>query len=85
MFGQLGIWELVVILAILLVIFGPSRLGDIGSSLGKGIRGFRKSLKEDERPGGEEPGLCRDKFVKPLKEDESAAPAGGESGADPKG
>ena len=48
MFGQFGIWELVVILAILLVIFGPSRLGDIGSSLGKGIRGFRKSLKEDE-------------------------------------
>ena len=48
MFGQLGIWELVAILAILLLIFGPSRLGDIGSSLGKGIRGFRKSLGEDE-------------------------------------
>ena len=48
MFGQLGIWELVAILAILLLIFGPSRLGDIGSSLGKGIRGFRKSIREDE-------------------------------------
>lgn len=48
MFGQFGIWELAIILAILLVVFGPSRLGDIGSSLGKGIRGFRKSLREDE-------------------------------------
>ena len=53
MFGQLGIWELVAILAILLLIFGPSRLGDIGSSLGKGIRGFRKSLREDETAGGD--------------------------------
>lgn len=48
MIGGLGIWELVIILVILLLIFGPSRLGDLGSSLGKGIRGFRKSLKDDE-------------------------------------
>jgi Sec-independent protein translocase protein TatA len=30
------------------LIFGPSRLGDLGSSLGKGIKGFRKSMKDDE-------------------------------------
>ena len=48
MFGQFGIWELILILAILLIIFGPSRLGDLGSSLGKGISGFRKSLKDDD-------------------------------------
>ncbi len=48
MFGGFGVWELVIILVILLLIFGPSRLGDLGSALGKGIRGFRKSLKEDE-------------------------------------
>ncbi|MEE9239208.1 MAG: twin-arginine translocase TatA/TatE family subunit, partial [Thermodesulfobacteriota bacterium] len=30
----LGVWELVIILGILLLIFGPSRLGDLGSSLG---------------------------------------------------
>ncbi|MEE9214467.1 MAG: twin-arginine translocase TatA/TatE family subunit [Thermodesulfobacteriota bacterium] len=48
MFGGFGVWELVIILVILLLIFGPSRLGDLGSALGKGIKGFRKSLKEDE-------------------------------------
>ena len=48
MIGGLGVWELIIILVILLLIFGPSRLGDLGSSLGKGIKGFRKSLKEDE-------------------------------------
>ncbi len=48
MIGGLGIWELLIILGILLLIFGPSRLGDLGSSLGKGIKGFRKSMKDEE-------------------------------------
>ena len=48
MIGGLGVWELLIILGILLLIFGPSRLGDLGSSLGKGLKGFRKSMKDDE-------------------------------------
>jgi len=48
MFGSFGATELIIILIILLLIFGPSRLGDIGSALGKGIKGFRKSLKDEE-------------------------------------
>jgi len=43
MFG-LGLPELVVIMVILLLIFGASRLGDIGSGMGKAIRGFRDSV-----------------------------------------
>lgn len=43
MFG-LGFPELIVILVIILLIFGASRLGDIGSGLGKAIRGFKDSM-----------------------------------------
>ena len=43
MFG-LGLPELVVILVIILLIFGANRLGDIGSCLGKAIRGFKDSV-----------------------------------------
>ncbi len=43
MFG-LGLPELVIILVIILLIFGAGRLGDIGSGLGKAIRGFRNSV-----------------------------------------
>ncbi len=43
MFG-LGIGELIIILVILLLIFGSSRLGDIGSGLGKAIRGFKDAF-----------------------------------------
>lgn len=43
MFG-LGIQELVIILIIVLLLFGASRLPEIGSGMGKAIRGFKDSL-----------------------------------------
>ena len=43
MFG-LGLPELGVILVIVILIFGANRLGDIGSGLGKAIRGFKDSM-----------------------------------------
>ena len=49
MFG-LGMTELLVILAIVLLIFGPKRLKNIGSDLGNAIKGFRKAVTEDEEP-----------------------------------
>ena len=48
MFG-LGVQELIIILVIVLLIFGPSKLGDIGSALGKGISGFKKAVKDDDK------------------------------------
>ncbi len=44
----IGTTELVIILLIALLIFGPSRLAGIGSSLGRAIRDFRRSMREDE-------------------------------------
>ena len=50
MFGRLGMSELIVILVIALVIFGPSKLPELGKSMGKAIsefRNFSKDIKED--------------------------------------
>jgi len=44
----MSISHLVILLLILLLIFGPSRLEGIGSSLGKGIKGFKKGLEDDD-------------------------------------
>jgi sec-independent protein translocase protein TatA len=54
MFG-LGVPELMVILVIALVIFGPSKLPQIGSGLGKAIRDFKKGVTggDDEEPAKE--------------------------------
>lgn len=41
MFGKLGMWELILLLAIALVIFGPSKLPEIGKSIGKAVGEFR--------------------------------------------
>jgi sec-independent protein translocase protein TatA len=56
MFG-LGLQELLVILVIALVIFGPSKLPQIGSGLGKAIRDFKKGVSGDE---GEDSGDAKD-------------------------
>lgn len=47
MFG-LGIWELVIILLVILIIFGAGKLPEIGKGLGKAIKGFKESVKEGE-------------------------------------
>lgn len=50
MFG-LGIQELLIILVIALVLFGPGKLPQIGSGLGKAIRDFKKGLSGDAAEG----------------------------------
>ena len=42
--------ELMALLGVALVVFGPKRLPEIGSSLGKGIRGFRTSVGGHDEP-----------------------------------
>jgi len=46
--GKLGLPEILVILAIALLIFGPSKLADLGKGLGEGIKNFKSSMKEGE-------------------------------------
>ena len=53
MFG-LGVPELLIILALVLVIFGPKRLKNIGSELGNAIKGFRTAVKEEPESQAEE-------------------------------
>jgi len=47
MFG-IGVPELIVILVIVLIIFGAGKLPEIGSAIGKGIRNFKKSVRESD-------------------------------------
>jgi sec-independent protein translocase protein TatA len=47
---DLGVPELLIIAVIVLLLFGPGKAADIGSSLGKSIREFRKATTEDVAP-----------------------------------
>ncbi len=46
--GGISIWQLLIILAIVVMHFGTSRLRNIGSDLGSAIKGFRNSMSKDE-------------------------------------
>lgn len=47
--GGFSIWELLIVLAIILLLFGTKRLRNIGSDLGSAIKGFRNSIKEQDQ------------------------------------
>jgi sec-independent protein translocase protein TatA len=43
--GEFSLWHLILILGVVLIFFGPSRLPGLGNSLGKAIRGFKSGMK----------------------------------------
>jgi sec-independent protein translocase protein TatA len=50
MFGKgIGIPELLIILVIVLLLFGPSRLSKVAGEIGKGIKSFRDNLNKDDK------------------------------------
>ena len=56
MFGDLGVPEVLFMLGIALLIFGPRKLGDLGKGLGEGMRGFKSALHDPApQPKKEEP------------------------------
>ncbi|MBQ8536498.1 MAG: twin-arginine translocase TatA/TatE family subunit [Clostridia bacterium] len=52
--GKLGVWEILLILLVVLVVFGGSKLSGVGKALGTSIREFKKEMKGDEPAEGEE-------------------------------
>jgi sec-independent protein translocase protein TatA len=73
MFGSnVGPLEIAVVLIIVLVIFGPKRLPELGRSMGKGIREFRSSL------GGEDENDHDDAQPRELESSQKAEPVEGE-------
>lgn len=63
-FQSFGAPELLIILAIVVVLFGATRIGDIGKGLGRGIREFRREIKDGQEEkldeGDREPAVTKD-------------------------
>jgi sec-independent protein translocase protein TatA len=51
--GGISIWQLLIILAIVIMLFGTKRLRTLGSDLGSAVKGFRKSMTDED--AGEKP------------------------------
>ena len=47
-FGGISIWQLLIILVVVLLIFGSGKLKSLGSDLGSSIKGFKKAVKDED-------------------------------------
>jgi sec-independent protein translocase protein TatA len=54
MFSKFGIWEAVIILVVVLIIFGVGKLPQVGNAVGKGLRAFRRGQSGEETSEEEE-------------------------------
>ena len=53
-FGGISIWQLLIVLAIVILIFGTKRLKGLGGDVGGAIKSFKKAMNEDEKSSGSE-------------------------------
>jgi sec-independent protein translocase protein TatA len=68
LFG-LGVPELVIILVIILIIFGPSKLPQLAKSIGQGVKALRKASSEEETDAKTEAAKNEDEVKEKSKED----------------
>lgn len=49
MFSGIGIWQLLIVLVIVIMVFGTKKLRNMGGDLGEAIKGFKKGIKDDDK------------------------------------
>ena len=54
--GGISVWQLLIILAIVVMVFGTARLKTLGGDLGGAIKGFRDSMDNETEPSGKDTG-----------------------------
>ncbi|MDJ0738878.1 MAG: Sec-independent protein translocase subunit TatA [Gammaproteobacteria bacterium] len=52
-FGGISIWQLLIILVIVLLLFGTKRLRNLGGDLGNAVKGFKKAMGDEEKKDAE--------------------------------
>jgi sec-independent protein translocase protein TatA len=65
MFGTLGIPELLIILAIIVVLFGVNKLPRLGKGLGEGIKNFKDSVRSSNKEAESTESSSNDEAVEP--------------------
>jgi len=71
--GGISIWQLLIILAIVIMLFGTKRLRTLGSDLGSAVKGFRKSMQDEDAGAGK--GATADDNAESDEAEDGARPA----------
>ncbi|MEO9656124.1 Sec-independent protein translocase subunit TatA [Marinomonas sp.] len=73
MLGGISIWQLLIVLAILVLIFGTKKLKNLGSDLGGAVKGFKEAVnKEEEETDPQQTAQAKVIDVEAKKDDKSA-------------
>lgn len=75
--GSFSIWHWLIVLVVVLLIFGTKRLRGAGRDLGEAVKGFKKGMGDDDKPGGQlddqsrrdETSGTQDDTTRPKRED----------------
>lgn len=51
--GSMSIWHWVIVLVVVVLLFGTKKLGNVGSDIGKAVKGFKDGVKGDEEKAAE--------------------------------
>lgn len=78
MFGNLGMWEIMLIFLLVLLLFGAKRIPEIAGSMGKGIKEFKRNITDVERAfkeADQPPAMEQRRPAEPLSTASQSEPA----------
>lgn len=78
-FGGISIWQLLIILAILVLIFGTKKLRNLGGDLGSAVKGFKKAMSEDSDSASQEQKKISEEKAQDAQFTDASKPAEKES------
>lgn len=65
--GGISFWQVLIILAVIVLLFGGKRLRSLGSDLGTAIKGFKKEMDEEQKEGEDKPRIDKKDDDEPTK------------------
>ena len=74
MFGDLSFSHILILLLVLVLVFGAKRIPEIGSSIGQGIKEFKRSLRD----GGDDQASASTRTLQPPATSSGSPPSGGD-------
>lgn len=81
--GGINIWQVLIVLVIVILLFGTSKLKNVGNDLGSALKGFKKAIKEDEKDEGNS-ASTQDADFEPLDKPAAKNDASGSVSSDDK-
>ena len=75
MLGGISIWQLLIVLGIIILIFGTKKLRNVGTDLGGAVKGFKKAIHDEEKEGdSKDKNATTDQPQAKVRHDEAGSP-----------